>query len=98
MAKKFEFINNPEWNDCKTFKGVKTGLTHLYTFEAEKNGKMYFTTSMESYGSPEECANSNYMKYYLESSGAKLTGRVVFLGYFTEQYAPEYGVTYLIEA
>ena len=70
------------------YKGLIPGYLCGYNFEVTKNGVTDFASCTFSYSTPDDIMNSNedYYLDFLLDCGCIPTGRVIFRGYYTEEY------------
>lgn len=70
------------------YKGLIPGYLCGYNFEVTKDGVTDFASCTFSYRTPDDLMNSNedYYSDFLLDCGCIPTGRVIFRGYYTEEY------------
>ena len=93
---KYEILNCEEakkitgWDTDmdQEYKGLIPGYLCGYNFEVTKNGVTDFASCTFSYSTPDDIMNSNedYYSDFLLDCGCVPTGRVIFRGYYTEEY------------
>ena len=71
------------------FKGLVPGYACGYNFEVTKDGKTDFASCTFEYDTPDGVMNSGgYYGDFLFDMGCEPTGRVIFRGYYREEYDP----------
>lgn len=70
------------------YKGLIPGYLCGYNFEVTKNGVTDFASCTFSYSTPDDIMNNNedYYSDFLLDCGCIPTGRVIFRGYYQEEY------------
>ena len=70
------------------YKGLIPGYLCGYNFEVTKDGVTDFASCTFSYRTPDDLMNSNedYYSDFLLDCGCIPTGRVIFRGYYQEEY------------
>lgn len=79
------------------YKGVVPGYACGYNFEVTKNGKTDFASCTFEYDTPDGLmsGDSSYNNFLFDM-GCNTTGRVIFRGYFREEYDPDEHENYFI--
>lgn len=71
------------------FKGLVPGYACGYNFEVTKDGKTDFASCTFEYDTPDGIMNGGgYYGEFLFDMGCEPTGRVIFRGYYREEYDP----------
>ena len=71
------------------FKGLVPGYACGYNFEVTKDGKTDFASCTFEYDNPDGVMNGGgYYGDFLFDMGCEPTGRVIFRGYYREEYDP----------
>lgn len=71
------------------FKGLVPGYACGYNFEVTKDGKTDFASCTFKYDTPDEVmAPGSFYPDFLFDMGCEPTGRVIFRGYYREEYDP----------
>lgn len=70
------------------FTGIKPHLACGWQFELARDGKTDWGSVMFHFGTAEECAAANE-EFWTYCCGCTPTGRVVFRGYYSEEYDTE---------
>ena len=71
------------------FKGLVPGYACGYNCEVTKNGKTDFASCTFQYDIPDEVmAPGSFYPAFLFDMGCEPTGRVIFRGYYREEYDP----------
>ena len=71
------------------FKGLVPGYACGYNFEVTKDGKTDFASCTFQYDTPDEVmAPGSFYPDCLFDMGCEPTGRVIFRGYYREEYDP----------
>lgn len=100
---KFEIIKNSQSNTGYSipddmFKG-KTDHLYGWQFElVDSTGKIAYSEVKYTYLTPEEYTaseESGYMNWLMGYKGQSFTGRVIFRGYYEEEYSLEWRDYYL---
>lgn len=70
------------------YKGLIPGYLCGYNFEVTKNGVTDFASCTYSPCTPDDLMNNNrdYYSDFLQDCGCTPTGRVIFRGYYIEEY------------
>lgn len=97
MTTNFTFLNaHLNWNGIEEFHGWIPGLYCGYNFEVKnREGRIDFMSCSFYAGTPEDYAADEFTTWYLENSGLTLTGRVLFRGYYEEDWDTECGDCYM---
>ena len=83
----FTFCFNPDWSVREEFHGIIPGYHCGYNFEVKgRDGRVGFMSCQFETGTPEEVAEDEFQKWFMDNHGFTYTGRVVFQGYFEEHY------------
>ena len=82
----YTFVPHDGWSDVEEYHGIIPGLLCGYNFEAvAPDGRVDFLSCVYHEGTPEEAVASESW-YWFDCLNLTLTGRVVFRGYYEEEY------------
>ena len=92
----FTFVpTHLDWTEIEEFHGWIPGLYCGYNFEVrDREGRVDFMSCTFYPGTPEEYATDEFNVWRHEHSGLTLTGRVLFRGYYEEDWDIECGECY----